>query len=112
MPRPTSSVCLKPGCPELRPCPVDGHERKPWESSKRSDYVKSGWQQQRDNQRILKTHRWTCHVCGGFGATIVDHVIPLGEGGSDTDDNKRPIHQEPCHRQKTQAEAARARSRR
>lgn len=112
MPRATTAVCLKPGCPELRPCPVEGHERKPWETSTRSRKVASGWEQQRTNQRILRQHRFVCHVCGGFGAMQVDHVIPLGEGGDDTDENKRPIHATPCHKQKTQAEAARARSRR
>lgn len=102
-----------PGCPELQPCPTPGHERRAWADSRRREHITaSGWQQQRDNRRILRQHRYTCHVCGGFGAMTVDHVIPLAEGGSDTDDNKRPIHAVPCHRDKTAAEAARARSRR
>lgn len=112
MSRPTTTVCPKAGCPELRPCPVDGHEPKPWATSTRKEHVAaSGWQQQRDNRRILRWHAYRCHVCGQLGALVVDHVIPLAEGGADTDDNKRPIHAEPCHREKTAAEAARARAR-
>lgn len=112
MPRTKVTVCARPGCPELRPCPVEGHEPKPWASSTRKQHVRSGWQQQRDNKRILRRHRYICHVCGEFGAMQVDHVMPLFEGGPDTDDNKRPIHAEPCHREKTAAEAARARGHR
>jgi 5-methylcytosine-specific restriction endonuclease McrA len=53
-----------------------------------------------------------CHVCKRPGATIVDHIIPVNEGGADTVDNKAPIHAEPCHRVKSAAEAERGRARR
>jgi hypothetical protein len=36
-------------------------------------------------------------------------VIPLAEDGPDELDNLRPIHAKPCHAEKTQAEARRAR---
>lgn len=109
--RPTVTVCSTPGCPELRPCPTAGHERKPWErSTRRARLGVSGWQQQRDAQRILRLHSFTCHVCGAIGAMQVDHVQPIAEGGADTDDNKRPIHSA-CHKQKTAQEATRARGR-
>ena len=39
----------------------------------------------------------------------VDHVIPLSEGGPDTDENCAPAHTHPCHHEKSQAEAQRAR---
>ena len=109
MARRSVAVCKISGCPELRPCPVDGHEPR---SRRRAMIGKSGWQQQKDARRILRAHRFVCHVCGQFGAMQVDHVIPVFEGGPDTDENKRPIHAEPCHREKTAAEAARARRRR
>lgn len=113
MPRPTVTVCRQPGCPELRPCPTPGHEPEPWAGSRRKERrASSGWQEQRDAKRILKRHNGICHVCGLQGADRVDHVIPLAEGGQDVDANKRPIHNEPCHRRKTADEAARGRGRR
>lgn len=68
----------------------------------------SGWQQQRNARKILRMHDGICHVCNRPGALETDHVIPLAEGGTDHPDNLKPIHAEPCHRLKTQQEAARA----
>lgn len=110
MPRKPATVCNKPGCPELRPCPIEGHEPKPWAGSTHNQNRRgSGWQEQRDHQRILKANP-RCYLCGDI-ATQVDHIVALAEGGPDTDLNKRPICA-PCHQAKTQAEAARARTRR
>lgn len=109
MPR-ARKACSDPACPHLQPCPI--HGAKAWEGSNRRRRVdKSGWQQQRDAQRILDAHDRICHVCGLGEADQVDHIIPLSENGPDTDANKRPIHSEPCHRLKTAREAARARKR-
>lgn len=83
-----------------------------WDNSRRRARIaKSGWQQQKDAQRILKLHHRRCHWCSKPGADEVDHVIPLAEGGADTDANKRPIHKA-CHKAKTRAEAERARPKR
>lgn len=49
-----------------------------------------------------------CHVCGLAGATVVDHVVPLGEGGADDVSNMAPIHDVPCHEDKSKVEAKRA----
>lgn len=68
----------------------------------------SGWEEQRMHAAVLEEHDHICHICGKPGADVVDDVIPLSEGGAPTEANKRPAHQEPCHRVKTQAEAARA----
>lgn len=100
-------TCASPNCPNTQPCPH--HAPKPWQTSRRSDRTISGSRQQRRAARILHRHDHVCHVCGKDGADTVDHVIPLAEGGRDDDTNLRPIHSEPCHRQKTQAEALRAR---
>jgi len=82
-----------------------------WNSSTRKQRIgKSGWEEQRQNRRILTLHRGRCHVCGQPGAGQVDHVIPLSQGGQDTDQNKRPIHARPCHENKTRAESTAARS--
>lgn len=71
----------------------------------------SGSAEQQMHARVMARHRGICHVCGQPGATIVDDVIPLAEGGQPTAANKRPIHKR-CHDTKTAAEAARARARR
>lgn len=67
------------------------------------------WKQTRD--RILKRDNNICHVCRRPGADQCDHIIPRAEGGTDEDDNLAAIHGEPCHREKTLAEAARGRAR-
>lgn len=88
--------CGKIGCTE--------HQRKPWEDRPTNRPRRSGWTTQRRNKGILALHRHTCHVCGLGGATEVDHVTPLSQGGADQPSNLRPIHPA-CHRAKTQAEA-------
>lgn len=107
----TLSTCAEPGCPELTDASYcDDHAPDPWQSSQRRERVgKSGWQQQRDAQRILKRDHGICHRCKKPGADQVDHVVPIAEGGADTDANKAAIHATPCHRDKTAEESARAR---
>jgi 5-methylcytosine-specific restriction protein A len=100
------------GCPNLRPCP--DHPNTPWAGrpGRARQAGKSGWDIQRRNARILREHDGICHVCHLPGATAVDHVIPLAEGGADTPANLRPIHPTPCHARKSASEATRARQRR
>jgi 5-methylcytosine-specific restriction endonuclease McrA len=69
----------------------------------------SGSSEQARRNRILECDMGICHVCGQPGADQVDRVIPLGEAGVDEDWNLASIHAEPCHREKTAAEARRAR---
>lgn len=103
-------LCSDPDCSRYRPCPT--HGAKPFVGSQRRQSTASGWQQQRDAQYVLYRDDTICHVCHRPGATQVDHIIPVSEGGSDTVDNKAPIHADPCHRVKTAEEAARGRARR
>jgi 5-methylcytosine-specific restriction endonuclease McrA len=87
------------------------HTPKPWATSTRRSKVKlSGSAEQTRRKRILARDMGICHVCDGFGANQVDQVIPLGEGGADEDWNLASIYAEPCHREKTAAEARRARA--
>jgi 5-methylcytosine-specific restriction protein A len=104
----TPSVCSTPGCPNLNPCLE--HKPKPWANSQRKQRIgKSGWQQQADAKRVLRRDHHRCAMCGVL-ATEVDHVIPLAEGGTDTDANKQSLCH-PHHAEKTKREAARGRTR-
>ena len=104
--------CVEPGCGQPSSegrCPE--HRRKAWETSDRRYRLKlSGGAEQARRKRILERYLYCCHVCGQKGADEVDHVVPLAEGGVDTEDNLAPIHREPCHREKTAAESRRARA--
>lgn len=57
----------------------------------------------RDNHRAtIRRGRPACHICGGGidydlpwldpGAFVVDHVVPLSKGGTDTLANKAAAH--------------------
>ena len=81
-----------------------------WSTSNRKQNRRaSGWQEQRDANRILIRDSHRCYLRGSncIGhATEVDHVRSLARGGTDTDDNKAAICK-PCHRAKTISERAR-----
>jgi 5-methylcytosine-specific restriction protein A len=95
-------------CPHQQPCP--DHPKEAWKGSRRKERTNlSGSRQQKRARYVLDKHDTICHVCGHPGADEADHVIPLAEDGPDTTANMRPIHSEPCHREKTAAEAARGR---
>lgn len=95
-------------CPHRQPCPV--HPVKAWATSTRAQRsTLSGSAQARRADRVMLEHGRICHVCQQPMADQVDHVIPLAEGGADDETNLRPIHSLPCHREKTEAEARRAR---
>lgn len=44
------------------------------------------------NKRIIARHGGICHICGHGGADAADHVIPLAQGGPDTEANLLPAH--------------------
>ena len=82
-------------------------------SRRRAGRTTSGWDEQATAQRILKRDGHHCYLqsrdCAGT-ATQVDHIRPISQGGTDTDDNKAAIC-EPCHRAKTARESAAGRAR-
>jgi 5-methylcytosine-specific restriction endonuclease McrA len=103
-----AKICSDPHCGNLQPCAL--HQRKPWADSKRRERTISGSRQQKRSKFVINRDAGICHVCGQGGADQADHVIPLGEDGPDTVANMKAIHAEPCHREKTAAEAARGRA--
>src|SRR5690606_34988663 len=81
-----SKLCSVPDCPNPQPCPE--HERKPWDGrTGRHGRMRSGSAEQRLNRLVMLRYEGRCHVCGGYGADEVDHVVPLSEGGSDGAEN-------------------------
>lgn len=115
MPNVPASPCREhnTGCPNLRPCPTHP-EPTPWAGARdqrRQRTGLSGSAEQRRNRRIMRHHHGVCHWCEQPGADQIDHVTPLAEGGTDEDDNLRPIHSAPCHVDKTNAERERGRRR-
>jgi len=70
------------------------------------------WQATR--QRIQVRDSSMCRKCGMLwrsNVDAVDHIIPRWAGGTDYDSNLWLLHTEPCHRLKSEEEAAmRARS--
>lgn len=111
MGRPTPGrLCTVRGCGNYQPC--DEHKPTAWrDSNQRRPQALTGRRLKARNQAVLNAHAGICHICNTPGATQVDHVIPYSEGGTDHPDNLRPIHAEPCHTDKTRAEALRGRKR-
>lgn len=110
-------VCPEPGCPNLQPCEL--HVRKPWAKTSARNTARAsgnGWAQQRERQAILKRDGYRCTWHDEHGnrcparAVIVDHVVNVAEGGTDTADNKAGLCA-PHHDVKTKAERARGRRR-
>lgn len=78
-----------------------------WKDSTRSDRLPADW------ATVVRPHVFAlygdvCHFCGLPGADTVDHVVP---GDDHSYRNLRPIHEDPCHKHKTQLEAQAARAR-
>lgn len=84
----------------------------PWGEGHSPRLGKSGWARQRENQAILERDGHRCYIprCT-TPATIVDHVVPLAQGGGDIPANKAAMCQ-PHHDAKTAAEAAHGRANR
>lgn len=104
------AVCHVTGCANDQPCP--DHARKPWaDVSDRRPSALTGRRRKDRNASVMAEHGGCCHVCGQPGADQIDHVVPLAHGGTERRSNLAPIHAEPCHRLKTEAESAASRRR-
>jgi len=91
--------------PIAPPCAYP-RRRVPWRSSRTPPRVR-GRKLQRLRMALLADQPF----CGcGRVATIRDHIVPLAEGGTDTEANVQPLCAA-CHDAKTQREALRGRIR-
>jgi 5-methylcytosine-specific restriction protein A len=73
-----------------------------WAGSTRKARLPREWHARR--ARVLRDHGGICHLCGGPGATEVDHVT-AGDNHDET--NLRPAHKA-CHARKSSAEGGKA----
>lgn len=83
--------------------------RKPWARPEgQPDLRKRGRAGQRDRRQVLDEEP-LCRLCLAKGKTaassVVDHIIPLSEGGTDDRINKQGLCA-PCHDAKSAAERA------
>lgn len=107
MPR-APSKCLEPGC--LQAARTKGRcldHYHPWATTSPRNRTRP-----RNAgslvRRVRRRDRETCYRCGGPGR-IVDHIVPVAEGGSWDLDNLACICHD-CHAAKTAEEAARGRT--
>lgn len=103
------AVCLKPGCPHFRPCPVEGHERKAWEGSNRKGSSRRG---RKKRARILARDP-ICTICHKRPSAVCDHVISVADGApedyADVPDELLRGICTPCDRKRSAQQGARGR---
>lgn len=98
-----SRPCRIPGCPHLKPCPIEGHERKPWEGSNRRAELPTNWTSSIAPAVLARDP--TCTICHAASSTDVHHI------GNKHDHRLEQLAGvcSSCHRAETQAQAAAAR---
>jgi 5-methylcytosine-specific restriction endonuclease McrA len=69
------SVCIEPGCPNLRPCPA--HRATHTGRSPLRDRGK----QAEFRARVLARDGYACTECGATTDLRACHVVPLSQGG-------------------------------
>lgn len=77
-------------------CPACARTRENERSARRGP---SGWARQRSNAEVAAAAAGRCAICGR-AANVIDHIEPLGLGGSDDRSNKRALCDE-CHQRET-----------
>jgi len=106
-------VCTKRGCPNLTAharCALHDRTTGGWHNqSGPAPQRITGRKLQRLREQLFAQEPF-CRACKVRVAAIRDHIIPLAEGGADTEDNVQPLCQQ-CSDQKTQQEAARGQRR-
>ena len=107
--------CAEQGCSVVLPrgtqrCPT--HTREPWRGQHQTPRIRGRKLQRLRNQLFDKQP--LCVWCLEEGKTAIavirDHIIPLAEGGPDTQANSQPLCQE-CSDVKTKLEQQRGKAR-
>lgn len=117
MPRRPKRPCSQPGCPELTDGQYCARHRKEdykkYNRFKRDEFSKwfynsPEWQRLRKQKLRLNP---LCEHCEREGkvrpATVVDHIVPIKEGGIALDINNLQSLCKPCHDSKTAREDGR-----
>ncbi|MER7967773.1 HNH endonuclease [Streptomyces sp. NPDC096080] len=122
MPTRPPTRCAQPGCPVLVPkgrC--DEHKPAPWagRDDKAARYGISSGRWRTLKRRVTERDNGCCYRCGaeqpdqaddpdGEHGHQLDHIVPIFEGGAVEDLDNLGLICEPCHLDKSKAEAARA----
>lgn len=101
------AVCLKAGCPEIRPCPAPGHERVSWAGSNRRATLPPDWNRRR--QRILRRDP-TCRIRSKVCTILSVEVDHINDPMDHDESNLRGVCS-PCHAEHTKQQAAEGRRR-
>lgn len=121
MPQRAPSACRTPGCPGLvrnGVCSRCGPLRRQVQAehdAQRGTSAQRGydadWQRLRDYHLRAEP---TCRMCAAVGrverATMVDHIVPINDGGARLDESNLQSLCGACHAKKTQADVARRRA--
>lgn len=124
MPRTPPTRCAEPGCSEIVPrgrC--EEHQRPSWngrdDKAARYDGISSGeWRALK--RRVAYRDNGCCYRCGADQDRrepdeqpfVLDHIVPMSEGGSARDLDNLGLLCGPCDEVKSKAEAARGNARR
>jgi 5-methylcytosine-specific restriction endonuclease McrA len=83
--------CAEPGCPALVPrgrCARHQRlQRPPWAATRSAPLRQRGRALQTTRARIFARDGYRCAYCGA-PAEVVDHVVALAHGGTETDANR------------------------
>ena len=108
MPSAARRPCTAPGCGVLVQggSRCDKHPVQQWMHRKPVKRI-TGRKLQRIRAEVF-TADPLCALCRNAAAVIVDHKVPLAEGGEDEPHNRQGLC-DPCHDAKSKAEAMRGR---
>ena len=98
MPTRPANPCSHTGCPNRIPCPV--HSSSHLHGSMTLRLTGRPWQ--RIRAAVLIDANYRCRLCAQH-ATVIDHITPLWQGGTDAWDNLQPLCVS-CHNAKTRSD--------